>query len=150
MLSLVRHTRACPKFSKITKQQNLWEGLSYFFLFVACSYTTMEATVLSCHCSWLWSSMPKVLWSNKSPISLERVVWFCWFFASSYLYLVRYPLKLQRYTILRWYWQTQPLSQSDCQMYQVDFLLPLKLEEILCHFGLWPQNNLGQSVCRIF
>ena len=35
-------------------------------------------------------------------------------------------------------------------MYQVDFLLPLKLEEILCHFGLWPQNNLGQSVCRIF
>ena len=35
-------------------------------------------------------------------------------------------------------------------MYQVDFLLPLKLEEILCYFGLWPQNTLGQSVCRIF
>ena len=34
--------------------------------------------------------------------------------------------------------------------YQVDFLLPLKLEEILCYFGWWPQNTLGQSVCRIF
>ena len=34
--------------------------------------------------------------------------------------------------------------------YQVDFLLPLKLEEISCCFGLWPQNTLGQSVCRIF
>ena len=34
--------------------------------------------------------------------------------------------------------------------YQVDFLLPLKPEEMLCYFGLWSQNTLGQSVCRIF
>ena len=34
--------------------------------------------------------------------------------------------------------------------YQVDFFLPLKLEEILCHFGLWPQNTLGLSVDTIF
>ena len=34
--------------------------------------------------------------------------------------------------------------------YQVDFLLPLKLEQILCYFGLWPQNTLDQSVCRMF
>ena len=33
--------------------------------------------------------------------------------------------------------------------YQVDFLLPLKLEEIY-YFGLWPQDTIGQSVCRIF
>ena len=32
-----------------------------FYLFVACSYTSMEATVLSCHFSWVWSCMPKVL-----------------------------------------------------------------------------------------
>ena len=51
-------------------------------LFVACSYTSMEAIVLSC--GWVWSVMPKVLWNNKSPISLEEFVWFCWFFASSY------------------------------------------------------------------
>ena len=30
MLDLVRHGRAYPRFSKITKQQYLWEGLSYF------------------------------------------------------------------------------------------------------------------------
>ena len=34
--------------------------------------------------------------------------------------------------------------------YQVEFLLLLKLQKILCYFGLWPQNTLGQSVCRIF
>ena len=38
----------------------------------------MEATVL-CHFIWVWFSMPKVLWHKNSPISLERVVWFCWF-----------------------------------------------------------------------
>ena len=70
-----------------------------FCLFVTCSYTSMEATVLSCCFSWVWSGMLKVIWSNKSPISLERVEWFCWFFASSYLHLVRYPLKLQNYAI---------------------------------------------------
>ena len=52
-----------------------------FCLFVACSYTSMEATVLSCHFSWVWSCMSKVLWNNKLPISLEWVEWFCWFFA---------------------------------------------------------------------
>ena len=30
--------------------------------------------------------------------------------------------------------------------YQVNFLLPLKLEETLCYFALLPQNTLGQSV----
>ena len=30
MLGLVRHARACPRFSKISKQQYLWERLSYF------------------------------------------------------------------------------------------------------------------------
>ena len=44
-----------------------------FCLFVAFSYTSMEATMLSCHFIWVWSCMPKVLWNNKSSISLERV-----------------------------------------------------------------------------
>ena len=129
MLGLVRHARACPRFSKITKQQYLWEGFELFCLFVAWSYTSKEATVLSCCFRWVWSSMPKDLWSKKSPISLERVEWFCRFFASSHLHLLRYSLKLQKYAIF-------------------DFLLQLKLEEI-CYFGLWLQNTLGQSVCRI-
>ena len=32
-----------------------------FCLFIACSYTSTEATVLSCHFSWACSSMPKLL-----------------------------------------------------------------------------------------
>ena len=32
-----------------------------FCLLVACSYTSMEATVLSCCFSWVWSGMLKVL-----------------------------------------------------------------------------------------
>ena len=70
--------------------------IELFCFFVACGYTSMEATVLSCRFSWVWYGMPKVLWSNKSPVSLEKVVWFYWFFASSYLHLVGYPLKLQK------------------------------------------------------
>ena len=37
-----------------------------FSLFVGCSYTSWEATVLSCCFIWVCSSMPKVLWNNKS------------------------------------------------------------------------------------
>ena len=32
---------------------------------------------------------------------------------------------------------------------KVDLLLPVKLEKI-CYFGLWPENTVGQSVCRMF
>ena len=35
-------------------------------------------------------------------------------------------------------------------MYQVDFLLLLKLRKISFCFGLWPQKTLGQTLCRIF
>ena len=92
MLGLVGHARACPRFSKITNQQNLWEGLVILFI----SFTSMQAAVLPVPFSWIWTDMPKFLWSNKSPISLGRVVWFCWFFGSSYFHLVKYPLKLQK------------------------------------------------------
>ena len=51
--------------------------LELFCLFFACSYTPMDVTVLSCRFSWIWSCMPKVLWNNKLPISLERVVQLC-------------------------------------------------------------------------
>ena len=47
--------------------------IELFCLFVAFSYTSREATVLSCRFSWVWSGMPKVLCNNESPISLEKV-----------------------------------------------------------------------------
>ena len=79
------------------------ERVELFCIFVACSYTSMETTVLSCSFSWIWSDMPKVLQNNKSPISLEKVWWLCWFFAFSYLHVARYKIKLQKYAIFGWY-----------------------------------------------
>ena len=73
--------QACQGMSKVllnNKATRSQGSVELFCLFVAWSYTSMEATVL-CHFIWVWSSMPKVLWHNNSPISLERVVWFCWF-----------------------------------------------------------------------
>ena len=47
MLGLVRHARACPRFSKITKQQYLWEGLSYFvYLFL---HVVTQSWKLQCY-----------------------------------------------------------------------------------------------------
>ena len=86
---LVRHAGACPKFSKITKQQYFWEGLSCFVYML--HLVTHIWKLQSCCFSWVWSGMPKVPW-NKLQISLERVEWFHWFFVSSYLDFVRYPL----------------------------------------------------------
>ena len=134
MLDFVRHARAWPRFSKITKQQYLWEGLT-------------EATVLSCCFSWVWSS--------------ESVIWCCWFFASSYLHLVRIHCSYKN--VLYWAgivrhslsanhivrcFKLKKLKKD--MRYQAEFLLPLKLEEILCYFVLWPPKNLGQSVYRMF
>ena len=100
--------QACQGMSKVLQNNKATISLGrveLFCLFVACSYTFVEATVLSCCFSRVWSGLPKVLWSNKSPISLKMVVWICWFFASSYLHLVRYPLKQQKHAILDWHCQ---------------------------------------------
>ena len=79
--------------------------------------------------------------------------WFC-----SYLHLVRYPLRIQKYAILGCHrLSTNQIVRcfklkklENCMRYQVDFLLPLKLQKISCYFGLWPQNTLGELVVRIF
>ena len=59
--------------------------------------------------------------------------------------IVRYSLSANQ--IVRCFRLKKPKKYM---RYQVDFLLPLKLEEILCYFGLWPQNTLDQSICRMF
>ena len=142
MLGLVRHARACPRFSKITKQQYLWEGFELFCLFVAWSYTSKEATVLSCCFRWVWSSMPKDLWSKKSPISLERVEWFCRFFASSHLHLLRYSLKLQKYAIFGYFWFFASIEARRNMLFWVmtpKYSWPISLQDT---FGLLDLLNL--------
>ena len=127
-------------------------------LFVASRYLSMEASVLSCHFIWVWSCMSKVLWYNKSSISLERLsdfvgflhVVICIFLDNHWSYknmlfwvgIVRHRLSANHN--VRCF---KKLENS--MMYQVDFLLLLKLWKI-CYFGLWPQKSLDQSVCRMF
>ena len=55
---------ACPDMSKVFQNNKATVSLGrveLFCLFVACSYTYVEATLLSCCFSWAWSSMPEVL-----------------------------------------------------------------------------------------
>ena len=55
---------ACPGMMNILQDNKVPISLGrvkLFCLFVACSYTSMEATGLSCHFSWVCSCMPKPL-----------------------------------------------------------------------------------------
>ena len=159
MLGLVRHASACPRFSKISKQQSL-KTVELFCLFVACCYTSMEATVLSCGFSWVWSNMSSSLKQQITSIFrkdrdfvdfLQAVICLlldiCWSYKNMLFWagIVRYSLSANQ--IVR-YFKLKKLKKD--MRYQVDFLLPLNLEEILYYFGWWPQNTLGQSVFRIF
>ena len=105
--------------------------------------------------------MSKVPWNNKLPISQEKVEWFCWFFACSYFDLNRYPLRYKN--MLFWAGIVRHRLSANqkvrfCKLKklenyvrcQFDFLLPEKLQKIQCYFGLWLQNTIGQSFCRIF
>ena len=79
MNALVKSCNTCwvwsgmPSVLQNNKLQISLGKVELFCLFVACSYTSREATVLLCRFSWLLSGMPKVLGNNKSIISLERV-----------------------------------------------------------------------------
>ena len=56
--------QACPGMPNLLQNNKVPISLGraqLFCSFVAFSYTSMEATVLSCHFSWVWSCMPKVL-----------------------------------------------------------------------------------------
>ena len=61
---------------KILISQKLFEVESLLF---ACNKMSMDARIWSCSFSWVWPGMPGtsiVLWNNKLPISLERIVRF--------------------------------------------------------------------------
>ena len=124
-----------------------------FYLFVACSYTSMETTVLSCCFSWVWSGMPKVLWKGLSDfIDFLHVIicilldihWSCKnmvFWAG----IVRHRLSANQIVgcfelkILKSYMR-----------YQVDFLLPLNLQKISCYFGLCCKLLLANQFAGFF
>ena len=64
LVIFARFGQACPDMSKILQNNKATISLGrleLFCLFVSCSYTFMEAIVLSCRFSLVWSGMPKVL-----------------------------------------------------------------------------------------
>ena len=105
-----------PNLLQNKKRQYLEKGLSYF-VYLLHVVARLWKLVLSCRFSWVWSCMCKVLWYKKSPIPLERVAWFCWFFVCIYLHLVRYPLKLQKSANFGWRSQAQALRTR--KLYEV-------------------------------
>ena len=157
MLGLVRHARACPRLSKITKQQYLWEGLSYFVYLLN---VVTQPWKLQCHNVVLVEYGLHAQSSQKQQISifgkgrvdfLQLVICILldihWSYKNMLFWvgIVRHSfsaIKIVRCCKLK--------KLKKDMRYWVYFLLPWKLEEILCYFGLWPQNTLGQSVCRIF
>ena len=162
MLGLVRHARACPRFSKITKQHYLWEGLTYFvYLFL---HVVTQSWKLQCYHVVLVGYGPacpkfseatnhQYLWKGCSDFVDFLQVVICilldihWSYKNMLFWagIVRHSLSANQ--IVRCF-KLKKLKKD--MRYQVDFFRPLKLEEILCYFELWPQNTLDQSVYRIF
>ena len=130
--------QACPGMSKVLHNKAAM-SVGRIELFVARIYASMEATSLLCCFSWVWPGMPKVLCNDKAPIFLERVEWFCWFFASSYLHLVRYPLKLQKYTTLAWHCYIEIDEIVRCLKLQKPKTI-WSMNLILCFH--WSQKNM--------
>ena len=160
MLGLVRHARACPRFSKI-KQQYHWEELSCFIYFL---HVVTDPWKLQCYHVILVGYGPECpkfsettnhqyLWKGLSDFVDFLQVVICilldihWSYKNMLFWagIVRHSLSANH--IVRWF---KIKKLRNYMRYQVNLLLPLKLQKMLCCFGLWPQNTLGWSVFRIF
>ena len=64
------HTQQSPKLLS-----NNTTGKDWVYLFVACTYTYMD--IMSFQMGMVRHAQS--LWNNKSPISLKRIEWFCYF-----------------------------------------------------------------------
>ena len=161
MLGLVRNARACPRFSKITKQQYLWEGLSYFVYLLhavthswklQCYHAVLVGYVVACP-KFSEATNHQYLWKGSCDFVDFLQVVICilldihWSYKNMIFWAGIVSHSLSTNQIVR-YFKLKKLKKD--MRYQVDFFLPLNLEEILRYFGLWPQNTLRQSVCRIF
>ena len=145
MLGLVRHARACPRLSKIKKQHYLWEGLTYFaYLFL---YVVTQSWKLQCYhvisvgygpaCpKFSEATNHQYLWKWSCDFVDFLLVVICilldihWNYKNMLFWagIVRHSHSVNQ--IVKCF-KLKKLKKD--MMYQVDFLLPLKLEEILCY-----------------
>ena len=156
MLGLVRHTWAYWTFPKITKVPISLGKVELFCLFVVCSYTSMEAMLLSCHFRWLWSWCPKFsettnhqyLWKGFSDFVDFLHVVICilldihWCYKNMLFRVDTVRHRLSGNQIVRCF---KLKNLKNYMSNHVDVLLPLKLQKRSCYFGLWTQKTLGQS-----
>ena len=146
MLGLVRHVRACPRFSKITKQQYHWEELSCFIYFL---HVVTDPWKLQCYHVILVGYGPECpkfsettnhqyLWKGLSDFVDFLQVVICTLLDINWsdknmLFLVCIVRHRHSANQTVRYFKLKQLEKD--LRYQVDFLLRLKLEEI-CYFGL--------------
>ena len=129
-----RYAQCSPKWQTVNIS-----GKDWTILFICCMQLHIQGSCIVIRLFELG-----MVWHAQS--SLERVEWFCWFFACTCLHHVGYPLKLPN--LLFWAGIVRHRLSADqivrCfklrklenyMRYQVDFLLPLKLQKI-CYFGL--------------
>ena len=120
----------------------------------------MKAAVLSCHFSWYCLAYPKFSettnhqypWKGSCDFAFLQVVVSIlldihWSYQNMQFWAGSVRHSLSANQVVRCF-KLKKLKKDT--RYQVDSLLSLKLEKILCYYGLWPQNTLGESVCRTF
>ena len=126
-------------------------------LFVACSYTSMEATLLSCHFSWVWSRMPKGLWNDLWK-GLSDFVDFLhavtcilldihWSYKNMLLWVAIARSRLSTNQILKCFKQEKLENYMRCH---VDFLLLLELQKNHAFWGYDPKKLLADLFTGFF
>ena len=161
MLGLVRHARACPRFSKVTKQQYLWERLSYFVYLLhvvshpwklLCCHVVLVGYGLACP-KFSETTNHQYLWKGFIDFVDFLQVVICilldihWSYKNMLFWagIVRHSLSANQ--IVRCF-KLKKLKKD--MRYQDGSLVSLKLEEILCYYGLWPKALLANQFEGIF
>ena len=125
----------CARFSEITKQQYLWEGFQLFCIFVAwklqCYHVVLVGYGRVCT-KFSEATNQQYLWNGSSDfVDFLQVVICILLDIPGCAGIGRHRLLANQ--IVRCF-KLKKLKKN--MRYQVDSLLPLKLEELLCYYGL--------------
>ena len=160
MLGLARHARACPRFSKISKQQYLWERLSYFVYLL---HVVTHSWKLHCYHVDLVGYGPtcpkfpeatnhQYLWKGSCNFVdfLQAVICILldihWSYKNMLFWagIVRHRLSANQ--IVRYF------KLKTWKLYEVSswFFASIEATKNIILFWVMLENTLGQSLCRIF
>ena len=152
LLGLFRHALACPVFSKITQCLYPWEGLSYFVYLlhvithlwkvqryhaILFGYGPACPKFPEINCQYLWKGFSNFVdFLDVIICILLGIHWSC----NNILFWVGTVMhRLSASHIVRCF---QLKNLKNYMTYQIDFLLPLKLQKKQCYFWLWSQKSL--------